>query len=154
MAQGPPPRFFNRPSSAKLGVDPMSKSLQMEVLNALAGLKKTDEKAYNALLSKLNCDRWSQISENDYGAVLMECHTRLIQPESDLSDGNVVAELGGDPQHDGPLRAIYEQAYGHKSATAKDIKIAATGKTTSDKLNAMSAFDSAARKVQANAKAE
>jgi hypothetical protein len=52
------------------------------------------------------------------------------------------------------LRAIYEQAYGHKSATAKDIKIAATGKTTSDKLNAMSAFDSAARKVQANAKAE
>jgi hypothetical protein len=44
MAQGPPPRFFNRPSSAKLGVDPMSKSLQMEVLNALAGLKKPTKK--------------------------------------------------------------------------------------------------------------
>jgi hypothetical protein len=129
----------------------MSKSLQLEVLSALAGLKKTDAPAYEALLSKLNCERWSQISENDYGAVIMECSTRMIQPDHELSDREVAAQLGGDPLDDGPLRAIYESAYGKKpNPTSKDISIAADGqKTTRGAISAMSAFDSAARKVQA-----
>lgn len=70
----------------------MSNETKWDLLAALAALKKKDRKAFNALLLKLNVEKWSEIKEEQFPEAMATCRAKLGDAEA--SDGEMVEEIG------------------------------------------------------------
>jgi hypothetical protein len=69
----------------------------MEVLAALAALKRKDLKAFKSVLLDLDIERWQDIKENSFGEVIATCQAKLDGGEIDNNAEGSVAELA-DPK--------------------------------------------------------
>ena len=88
----------------------MPKNTRMDLLNAIAALKRADRKAYDGLLRELKITSWREVCVDDFENVIATCTAKI--GEIEMSGEEIVAELADDPKlgvHDTLDRAALDR---------------------------------------------